>query len=235
MAKQLPISPTLLNTFLTCPRQYEAKYITKEVVFQQSEAAAYGDRIHKAVEAALTLNAALPPEAAYMQPLVDWCRTLAAKDGVEMMVEEALAITSDLQPCGWWGDKSRKAPAWQRGKADVFFVDHINKVNIIVDWKTGKVKDDKTQSHLLSLCATKRTGYSKSVCLWVFCTKDELVAEDVDLLDLTPISTHMANVRAYEKACRDHEFPALRNGLCRQWCDVHSCIHNGKNPANIGG
>lgn len=234
MANILPITPTLLNTFLTCPRQYEAKYITKEVVFQQNEAAAYGDRIHKAVEAALKLNAALTPEAMYMQPLVNWCRSLAAQPGVEMLVEESLAVTRELLPCGWFGDKARGLPAWQRGKADVFFIDHTNKMNIIVDWKTGKPKDDKTQSHLLSLCATKRTGYSKSSCLWVFCAKDDLYAQTIDLIDLTPINEHLANVRAYEQACKDNAFPALRNGLCGKWCDVTSCIHNGKNPANNG-
>lgn len=228
MATPLPISPSLLNTFLLCPRQYEAKYITKEVTFTPNEAAAYGDRVHKSVEAALKLTAALTPEAAFMQPLVDWCRTLASQDGVEMHVEEKLAITHTFQSCGWAGP-SRAEKAWQRGIADVFFIDHVNKLNIIVDWKTGKPKDDKTQSHLLSLCATKRTGYPRTVCLWVFCTKDSLYSQTLDLLDLTPVNTHLANVLAYEQACANNAFPAVRNGLCGKWCDVTSCIHNGKN------
>lgn len=231
MATPLPITPSLLNTFLLCPRQYEAKYITKEVQFVQSEAAAYGDRIHKSVEAALKLNAALTPEASFMQPLVNWCRMLASQEGVEMYVEEKLAVTRGLQPCGWFGP-SKTEKAWQRGMADVFFVDHKNKMNIVVDWKTGKAKDDKTQSHILSLCASKRTGYTKTLCMWVFVKANDIYKETLDLIDLMPVSTLLANVKAYENACARNEFPALRNGLCNNWCDVVSCIHNGKHPTN---
>lgn len=70
MATPLPITPSLLNTFLTCPRQYEAKYITKEVVFQQNDAARYGDMVHKSVEDTLKSGAALVPDAEFMSPLV---------------------------------------------------------------------------------------------------------------------------------------------------------------------
>ncbi len=44
---RVPASPTSLGTFLTCPRQFQAKYITKEVVFQPTEASLFGDRGHK--------------------------------------------------------------------------------------------------------------------------------------------------------------------------------------------
>ncbi|EIO6575269.1 PD-(D/E)XK nuclease family protein [Escherichia coli] len=227
--KPLPITPSLLNTFLTCPRQYEAKYITKEVVFQQTEAAAYGDRIHKAVESVLKHGAALTPEAEFMQPLVDWCRSMAARPGTEMFVEEKLAVTHALAPCSWRGDKGM-AP-WQRGIADVFFIDHTNKLNIVVDWKTGKLKDDRTQQHILSLCASRKTGYSKTLCMWVFVKEEDLITHVLNLEGLDPIAVHLQNVKAYEEACANNHFPAIRNGLCGKWCDVLSCVHNGKNPA----
>lgn len=227
--KPLPITPSLLNTFLTCPRQYEAKYITKEVVFKQTEEAAYGDRVHKAMENALKHGAALTPEAEFMQPFVDWCRDMAARPGVEMFVEERLAVTHSMTPCGWRGDKGMAA--WQRGIADVFFVYHKYKLNIVVDWKTGKLKDDKTQQQLLSLCASKRTGYSKTLCMWAFVKAKDLITHVLNLEDLVPIATHLQNVKAYEEACANNAFPPIRNGLCGKWCDVVNCVHNGKNPA----
>lgn len=35
--KFIPITPSTLNTMNTCPRQFEAKYVTKEVEFKESE------------------------------------------------------------------------------------------------------------------------------------------------------------------------------------------------------
>ncbi|WP_218078446.1 PD-(D/E)XK nuclease family protein [Escherichia coli] len=227
--KPLPITPSLLNTFLTCPRQYEAKYITKEVVFKQTEEAAYGDRVHKAMENALKHGAALTPEAEFMQPFVDWCRDMASRPGIEMFVEERLAVTHSMTPCSWRGDNGMAA--WQRGIADVFFVYHKYKLNIVVDWKTGKLKDDKTQQQLLSLCASKRTGYSKTLCMWAFVKAKDLITHVLNLEDLVPIATHLQNVKAYEEACANNAFPPIRNGLCGKWCDVMNCVHNGKNPA----
>ena len=96
MATPLPITPSLLNVFLTCPRQYEAKYITKEVVFQQNDAALFGDMVHKSVEAALKEGAALAPEAEFMQPLVNWCRMMAAQPGMTMYVEHRMCIRRDF-------------------------------------------------------------------------------------------------------------------------------------------
>lgn len=227
MAQILPVTPSLLNTFLTCPKQYEAKYITKKVVFEPTEAAAYGDRVHKSVEDTLVNGAALLPEAEYMSPLVKFCRELAAREGVTMEVEKSLAITKDLAPCGWWGPRRGKS-AWMRGKADVFFRDDVNKRNIIIDWKTGKVKDDRTQSDILATCATRYTGYTKNICIWAFVTKDDAVITNVDLINLLPVQDTLQAVARYEQACINNHFPATRNGLCGNWCDVISCEHNGK-------
>ncbi|UIU63900.1 hypothetical protein H6S30_26580 (plasmid) [Escherichia coli] len=132
-------------------------------------------------------------------------------------------------PCSWRGDKGM-AP-WQRGIADVFFIDHTNKLNIVVDWKTGKLKDDRTQQHILSLCASRKTGYSKTLCMWVFVKEEDLITHVLNLEGLDPIAVHLQNVKAYEEACANNHFPAIRNGLCGKWCDVLSCVHNGKNPA----
>lgn len=227
MATPLPITPSLLNTFLTCPRQYEAKYITKEVVFQQNDAARYGDMVHKSVEDTLKSGAALVPDAEFMSPLVNWCRMVAAQPGVTMEVECKLCITRNLVPTTWKAKPPNRP--WLRGIADVFFKDDTNRMNIIVDWKTGKPKHDKTQANILSLCASKVTGYTKTLCLWVHVKHGELLQDSFDLIDLAPVQATLADVTRYEKACEAGAFPAIRNGLCGSWCDVMSCPHNGKN------
>lgn len=227
MAQILPITPSLINTFKTCPLQYKAKYITKEVVFQQNEAAAYGDRIHKAVEAALKHNAALTPEASYMQPLVNWVKAYAAMPGVDMFVEERMGVTHVDQPCGW-RDKNVR----YRGIMDVFLIDHNKHLNVNIDWKTGKPKDDQTQANILSMCATRRTGYVNNLNMWVFANHDKIIHNKVKLDSLIPVQNTLADFTAYERACRNDEFPATPNGLCGKWCDVMSCQYNGRKPAS---
>lgn len=226
MATPLAISPSLLKTFLTCPRQYQAKYITKEVVFQQNEAAAFGDRVHKSVEEALTLGAALTPEAEFMQPLVDCCRELAELPGMTMFVEHKLCITRNFEPTTWSGrgDKQR----WLGGVADVFFRDDTHKLNIIIDWKTGKPRYDKTQTHLLATCARYTTGYTKTLTFLVHVRHEKIFADSLNLVDLSPVQGLLLDVQRYEKACEKDMFPPTPNGLCRNWCDVKSCPHNGK-------
>jgi hypothetical protein len=259
MAIPLPITPSLLNVFLTCPRQYQAKYITKEVVFQQNEAAKQGDIVHKRVEAALKkgtpLTPGVPPdydvyvysrmspsevaaardmadEAAatdvtFMQPMVDWCRMMAAQPGMTMYVEHKMCITRNFEPTTWLAKPPKKP--WLRGIADVFFKDDAHQLNINVDWKTGKPKHDKTQSRILSLCARHNTGYTKTLNLWVHVKHGQLMMDSLDLVDLAPVQSLLLDVARYEQACAADQYPAIRNGLCGQWCDVLSCPHNGKN------
>ena len=40
-------SHTSMTCFETCPRQYEARYVTQEVKFEQGIEAAWGDKVHK--------------------------------------------------------------------------------------------------------------------------------------------------------------------------------------------
>lgn len=227
MATPLPITPSLLNVFLTCPRQYQAKYITKEVVFQQNEAALFGDMVHKSVEKTLKEGAALIPAAEFMQPMVDWCRMMAAQPGMTMYVEHKMCITRNFEPTTWLAKPPKKP--WLRGIADVFFKDDAHQLNINVDWKTGKPKHDKTQSRILSLCAKHNTGYTKTLNLWVHVKHGQLMMDSFDLVDLAPVQGLLLDVARYERACAADQFPAIRNGLCGQWCDVLRCPHNGKN------
>lgn len=233
MAQVKPITPTLLDTYLTCPRQYMAKYVTREVVFKQNAAAAKGDRIHKSVEDTLKNKAPLTEEASFMQPLVDWCFNLASNPNIEMFVERTLAIDKNLNPMALpEGFKPWEYDIYMYAKADVFFVDHELGRNIIVDWKTGKPKDAHTQSRILSLTATKSTGYTSNKCLWVHCCHNELREEHIELVELTPLNVLFENIRRYETACVSNSFPAIRNGLCNKYCDVVKCEHNGNYVGN---
>lgn len=101
-----------ISTFEKCPRHYEAQYVLKTVKFSGSEATRRGDRIHKELEDYVSGKVGTPPSAAPADGLHEVLRALYPHGLVQ--VEQAVAVTKDLAPCGFW-DKG----AYLRGKIDV--------------------------------------------------------------------------------------------------------------------
>lgn len=225
MARILPITPTLLAAYKTCPLKYKGKYITKEEVFVPNEAADFGNSVHSSVEESLKLGTPLNKDASpLMQDCVDYLKWLGTQPGFELHIEKELAITRDLGVTTW-----KAKDVWMRGKADVFIIDHNTQRNIIIDWKTGKVKDDPMQAQVLSLCATVTTKYVDNVCAWAFVKYKQILTPHVHLGSMAPVATLLADATAYENACKNDAFPPTPNGLCGKWCGVLSCPYNGKN------
>lgn len=235
MAQKLPITPTLLDKFLTCPKMYAATYITKESQYTESPAAKHGKLLHASIETYIITKGAtqFPPEVSYGLPYAQWILDMAAQPDIEIKVEASIAMTRNFEPTDWYN--KIKAP-WMRGKADVLIIDHAKKKSVVVDWKTGKPKDDNTQAHILSLCAARTYGYSDVECLWVNihpehenATKGppKVVHHKLSAVQpYTEFNELFGNIARYEQACDDHTFTPKPNGLCKKYCDVASCPHN---------
>ena len=130
--KLMPQSPSSVSTYNTCPKQYQAKYITKEVVFKSTAETERGTRWHKQLEDRLRDKLALPEETAVFEPLI---RRLELMKG-EKLAETRFGITADFKPCDY---KQR----WYGGTADVVVLNHEDRKAVIFDYKTGKVKDNE--------------------------------------------------------------------------------------------
>ena len=225
-----PLSPTSLNTWLTCPRQFQAKYITKEVVFKPTEASEFGVRVHKSIEDYLTKDIPLSAEAAFCQPVADWVKSYAAQDGVELHVEHKLANTAP------WTSGTPHAPTQWRGRgyggiADVLLIDHNTRRVIIVDWKTGKrAKDDPTQAQMLALCAAADTHrmYRDVTTMWVFVKAGDIVRHRFMMDSLMPVQETQDAMWRWKRAYDAGNYPPTPNGLCKKWCDVVNCPHSGR-------
>lgn len=232
MAKILPVTPSLLNKFMLCPKQYEATYITKESQYQETAVTKHGITLHKAIEAYIVTQgmSAFPPEVAYGLPYAQWALSEGRKEQVELRVEEAIAMTHDFKPTGWFG------PAWMRGKVDLAIVDHLNKHVALVDWKTGKPRDETTQAQILSLCAAATYGYQDITCLWVNIhpssensTKGlpKVVHHKIKVAQpYTEFNPLFIDIAKYTTACKADNFTPTPNPLCKDYCDVKSCPHN---------
>lgn len=152
MTKLMPLSFSRLSTFEQCPAQFDYLYVSKRVQSTSNEAADYGDRVHKVLEAygllasdeeriVMRAKAALEEKSTLEQwgGLVD---KILARPG-EKYFEYQMAVNRQLQPVDWFAKD-----VWIRSIADVLVVD--GDTAYCLDYKTGKVKDNPTQLQLFA-------------------------------------------------------------------------------------
>lgn len=151
MSKVMPLSFSRLSVFEQCEARFDYQYVSKRVQDQQNDAAAYGDRVHKVLEA---YGRAEPEarQAMHSADSVEARRTLEQwgpmmdklleKPG-EKLFEHQMAVNAELQPVDWFAKD-----VWIRAIADVLIVD--GETAYCLDHKTGKVKDNPTQLQLFA-------------------------------------------------------------------------------------
>lgn len=210
-------SPTSLQTFLTCPRQYEAKYITHEVKFEGSKHTEFGTLLHAAIEYYLKEGRPLPSLLLPLQPTLDRMRK------VFLAAEKKLTIDFEGKPCAW--DDSK---AYQGCIVDAMLQSADGRTIICVDWKTGKKRDAQTQHDFIKKCtAAHYPEATKIVTVFVYLFKGESDVQYYKPGDsLLKLNMNMGLLME----CITHKyFQPKPGGLCKQWCDVVACEFNGRN------
>lgn len=212
-------SPSSIGTFKTCPRQYEAKYITKEVVFMPTEHTIYGTRVHNALEVAIKGKQALDEEFSHLQPVVNACNdmpgTKYAETKYAVMVDGSYTHYSDKT-------------ALVRCIVDLVVID--GDVAMVIDWKTGKVKADDLQLRINVVCifaAFPRVNTVKTA--FAYTKTGDLQAYKHDrknTLEMLASITH--DIEGVRQAEENNQFKPTPSGLCKAWCDVTACKYNGK-------
>jgi hypothetical protein len=209
-----------MKTFKTCARQYKEKYITKSIKFTQNEAGIYGDKVHKAFEDFFLKAVPIPPEFQRFWPMVE--PTLGWPG--EMHIEKEMALGFDLEPCPYWGDY------FVRGKADYFKV--YGKNARLLDWKTSKTAKyaDIKQNELMSLLVFKHFPEVEVVTTGlVFLVPNKLIKAKFHRKDEHAMwQRWLYDVSRIESAVERDNFGPTPSGLCKQYCDVLSCEHNGR-------
>ena len=208
-------SPTSLQTFLTCPKQYEAKYITKEVKFEQNKHAIFGDLVHKSIENYLKHNEPLPT---ILQPLKT---TLDKMGAVLVGAETKLAVDKQGNSVEFF-DKN----AYQRCIVDAIITNADQSIVVCIDWKTGKKRDAQTQHDFIKKCASSKFKNAKIVTLFLYLFNGTYDRQEYSGQAFTALDSDMNKLHT---AYTQNSFQPRPSGLCGKWCDVMSCPHNGRN------
>ena len=210
-------SPSSVKLWHTCPRQYYRVRVLRDVQpLPRGLAAERGEYLHKLIEERLVNDVSLPPDVAHAEALCTSLESLASGDG-SLLVEERLALDESLDPCAW-------ERGWFRGVADVLALAPPDAW--VVDWKTGKRRVDWFQLDCYALVVLRRwPEIDRVTCRYEWLAsgrRDERVYRRADEARLAAGLVECA--LAVES---DEEWIAKPSGLCREWCPVIDCEHNG--------
>lgn len=219
--KIFPYSYSSLTSFEQCARKHYGERLSKEFARPFNKASEDGDRWHKEAELFALHGTPIPdtnPFRTQIQEVIDEIRPQG-----KFFAEQELAVRQDQTPCGWW-DKDGHA----RGKLDISCIGETEAW--IIDWKTGKRDPFSTQLKLnavllmLHYPSIQKVHYRYEWLKFPPATKgtvhrDFMVAE---------WDKFEARVAKYKKAFETNNWPEKSSGLCKNYCGVTNCEHNGK-------
>lgn len=214
-----------LKTFETCPKKYEAEKITKEVKFTDSEATLYGKALHTAAEEYIRDGKEIPGQFAFIKPYLD---KLIAIPG-EKLCEIKLGVKKEdgrLVACDFFD-----SGVWFRGIADLVIID--GKKGWVIDYKTGKsakYADTRQLALMAAALFLKFPELERIKASLLFVVSKEFIRADYEAERGLDIFGELADLLTQrEVAYNTGVWNPRPNGLCKRFCEVLSCPHNGRN------
>lgn len=216
--KVIAWSHSALDTYKTCPKKYYHEKIKKDVKFTENEASSYGKQVHKAFENYIGKGEKLPFGMQQYKPYLD---KFAEAKG-QKLVEQRMAVTIEFQPTGYFDDD-----VWFRGQADLMVINGSNA--IVVDYKTGKMKDSFDQLDLMAAAAFCLDTDIQNITAVFFWTKTKkLTSKHYERNECRDIwARFIPQWQRLSTAVKTTDFPPRQNFLCKSYCDVKSCPYNG--------
>ena len=207
-----------LNQFETCPSQYAAERVYKTAERTTNPQAIWGTEVHEALEYRLRDGKPLEERFEHYAQVAQAVEKMTGTAFFELEV----ALTKD-KTVTYWEDSE----AWGRGILDVLIV--LNDEAIVIDWKTGKVKDDYLQLQLFALFVFHtfpKVNKVTAIFKWLkFKQSDKAVYQRADIDTLwKPI---LEKVERLEEAHETDSFVTRPSGLCRAHCSNTLCEYHG--------
>jgi hypothetical protein len=204
-----------LTRYENCPKQYYHLNVAKDFKDEDSDFAADGKVVHEGLHARVIDGKPLPLPIRHMEP---FAKQFADTEG-EKHGEMKLALNRQFEPVAWFADD-----VFVRAVVDLLIIRGSHA--IIVDWKTGKVKDDFTQLRLTAAILSRympEIDFNTLVYVWV---NQKQITKKTATLSMHTILWNelLPRVKKIETAIRETTFPARPSGLCR-WCPVRTCPH----------
>lgn len=217
----LPYSYSSLTSFETCAHKHYMEKVAKLVKRPEYKQAADGIALHSQAEQFIVDSK--PFEGIYAPKVMSVVNDM--KKNVEDAVigtEVKLCVTRDMQPCDWFAKN-----AHTRGVLDVLQIS--GDTADIKDWKTGKADPFSMQlrhNSMLVFIHNPQVQVVNTEYVWLkmgYSTKAKVRREFLE----ETWKNFEKRVIMMEKALAANNWPKKKSGLCKNYCAVNTCEHNG--------
>jgi hypothetical protein len=215
-------SHSALSEYETCPHRFYRKRVAKDVVEPVGEHARVGLEVHSALEKAIKGEEPFPEDR--LPTYAPYLKQVMALDG-EKHAELKLGITSRLT-----GTAFDAPDVWGRAIVDVLVLIRNQPLAAVIDWKTGKPRGDTGQAARNAAAVFCNFPNIKAVVTsFVYAQHGTKVVKQFRREELPAMLAPTYRVLSEVRWSFEHEaWPRRPSGLCRAYCPVLDCPHNGK-------
>ena len=211
-------SHSALDVYLTCPRKYYEAKVTKAWVEEfKGPAAEWGTAVHKAFERRIKFGSPFPPNMVQWEALA---HKLAGQKGV-IHLEMQLALNEQLEKVDWFAKD-----VWCRTIIDYACINQKTGNALILDYKTGKKKDDDRQLALMAAVIFEvYPNINKIVSGYLWLKDGQELAKATFLREHKGKlwNQYLPTVQAVQQSMMTGQWPEKPSGLCYGWCPVQDC------------
>lgn len=205
-------SATNLRDADNCLRAFEHKHILKDIPFEETVATRWGSKVHTAMEARLRAGLPLP------EGMETYEQFIPPKTGLRGLIEFKMGMKADGSACGFFDEG-----VWGRGKMDFGLINADAKTAAIVDWKTGKVREDPDELEIFAVLLKAKYPDLETITGWYVWLKETRMGKVHDLSDTNgKLANIKFRVEKIHHAMQMQAFEPRQSGLCG-FCPVRTC------------
>ena len=212
-----PWSHTFLRDYQNCQHKSFRRFVLRDLPFESTEAMEEGKRVHEALARRIGKGTPLPGSMRGYEPV---CSLF---DGRVCYTELKLGIDRSRLSCGFFDDQ-----VYGRGIIDLAVIDRERRRAMLVDWKTGKPREDNLELKLQAVLLAARYPYLERIAGHLFWTRTMRPGPMYDLSDIEATWEEVQrSMHEVERSFRLDDWPKDENPLCG-WCPVLDCEYNRK-------
>lgn len=210
----LPWSPSSLDKFTTCPKQFHETVVLKKFKQAKTPEIIWGEKVHKDFELRQKENRPLPKE---LQVHEEYMRKLEEGPAI-FYTEQKIALNTKLEPCNGFA-----VDVWFRGVVDFFKEDGTRAK--LIDYKTGKPHTKFRQLDIYAWYIFLTHKTITNIDAAYYWTKyQQETTKKYYRVELPQIWNSLKpEIVAYRNAFKTETWQPKPSGLCNGWCPVTNC------------
>ena len=217
-----PWSHSALDCHANCPKQYNHKYVLKDLPPEQKSAEQdWGIFVHKQFEYyGGRPGNELPVDLKIHQPFLDKLAEEGRTAAVDLVERKVALSINPFAPCEYFAKN-----VWWRGVIDRQIVNKAEGRAKIVDYKTGKKKDDWCQLAENAIWTFMQYPFVNLVNAQYYWVTDQTTTKkvwgrsEIDSL----VEMFAPKLADYVQSFKTETFTPRQSGLCKGWCPVKTC------------